>query len=136
MNCKLINMKVFLGGTINGSKWRDDVISRLEIDYFNPVVEQWDDEARLNEVREKKSCDYLLFAITPLMVGVFSIAEVVDLSNKVPQKTILCILDEDEGAVWSDCQKKSLIEVKKLVGANGAHVFENLDDVVDFLNKK
>ena len=30
-----IIMKVFLGGTCNGSKWRDEIIKLLEIDYFN-----------------------------------------------------------------------------------------------------
>ena len=34
-------MKVFLGGTCNESKWRDDLIKLLKIDYFNPVVKDW-----------------------------------------------------------------------------------------------
>lgn len=127
-------MKVFLGGTINGSKWRDEVIPNLNIDYFNPLVEDWNDEARLREMHEKNTCDYLLFVVTPLMAGVFSIAEAVDLSNKCPQKTIFCILDEDCGEVWSDCQKTSLIEVERLIRANGAHVFSSLDEIVEFLN--
>ncbi len=32
-------MKVFLGGTVSDSKWRDYLIPKLEIEYFNPVVE-------------------------------------------------------------------------------------------------
>ena len=36
-----------------------------------------------------------MFVITPLMSGVYSIAEVVDASNKNPKKTILCVLDDD-----------------------------------------
>lgn len=127
-------MKVFLGGTINESKWRDTLIPKLKIDYFNPVVDIWDDEARLREKHEKEICDYLLFVITPLMDGVFSIAEVVDLSNKYPEKTILCVLDNDEGNVWSDFQKTSLNQLKKLVQVNGAMVFDNLDEVAEYLN--
>lgn len=38
-------MKVFLGGTVNGSKWRTIVKEQLNIDYFDPVVEDWTDAA-------------------------------------------------------------------------------------------
>ena len=34
-------MKVFLGGTCNGSRWRNELIPLLECEYFNPVVEDW-----------------------------------------------------------------------------------------------
>ena len=37
-------MKVFLGGTCNNSKWRDKLIPMLNIDYFNPVVDDWTEE--------------------------------------------------------------------------------------------
>ena len=68
------------------------------------------------------------------MKGVFSIAEVVDASNKSPEKTIFCILDEDDGHVWSKIQLKSLKAVEKLVRANGAMVFDSLGEITDFLN--
>lgn len=32
------NKRVFLGGTCNESTWRDELIKKLKIDYFNPVV--------------------------------------------------------------------------------------------------
>jgi hypothetical protein len=127
-------MKVFLGGTINGSRWRDELIPNLKIDYFNPVVDDWNEEAQLNEEREKASSDFLLFVITPFMDGVFSIAEVVDASNKIPDRTILCVLDRDEDRTWGRHDRKSLDAVCRLVKSNGAHVFENLDEVASFLN--
>ena len=34
-------MKVFLGGTCNGSDWREKVIEKLDIDYFNPITAHW-----------------------------------------------------------------------------------------------
>ena len=37
---------VFLGGTCNNSTWRDKLIPLLKIDYFNPVVEDWTEEAQ------------------------------------------------------------------------------------------
>ena len=47
------NKKVFLGGTCNKSKWRDELIDLLKIDYFNPVVDDWNEEA---QKEEKKHC--------------------------------------------------------------------------------
>lgn len=38
------NKKVFLGGTVNGSDWRDKLIKILDIDYFNPVVDDWTED--------------------------------------------------------------------------------------------
>ena len=127
-------MKVFLGGTINGSLWRDEVIGKITMDYFNPVVDEWSEQDVLNEEREKEICDWLLFVITPLMAGVYSIAEAVDASNKCPEKTIFCVLDEDGGSTWSECQVKSLNQVKKMIRGNGAVVLDGLDDVIRFLN--
>lgn len=128
-------MKVFLGGTINGSRWRDELISKLEIDYFNPVVDEWDEDAQLREEREKESSDFLLFVITPFMKSVFSIAEAVDASNKTPEKTIFCVLDVDEDRTWGEFERKSLGAVEKLVKSNGANVFNSLDEIASFLNR-
>ena len=69
-------MKVFLGGTCNESAWREELIPMLKIDYFNPVVDDWNEEAYKNELRERKICDLCLYTITPEMAGVYSIAEV------------------------------------------------------------
>lgn len=129
-------MKVFLGGTVNGSKWRDDIIPLLKIDYFNPVVDVWDDEALINEEEAKKTSDYFLFVITPKMNGFYSIAEVVDSSNKKPENTILCILKSDDGDEWTPHQLKSISQMEKMLRANGAVVFDSLDEVVEFLNSK
>lgn len=37
--------RVFLGGTCNGSMWRDKLIKDLKCDFFNPVVDDWTEEA-------------------------------------------------------------------------------------------
>ena len=125
-------MKVFLGGTINGSKWREDVIDKITIDYFNPVVDDWDENDVSREEHEKEVCDYLLFVITPLMSGFYSIAEAVDASNKCPEKTIFCVLDKDGGRTWSEFQVKSLSQVKRIIRNNGAVVLDGLDEVIRF----
>ncbi len=127
-------MKVFLGGTCNGSTWREKLIPNLKIDYFNPLVSDWNKEAQLNEITEKNRSDFLLFVITPLMTGCYAIAEVVDASNKKPKKTILCVLDED-GKKWTTSQRDSLSAVEDLVYSNGAYVFNTLEDTTSFLNQ-
>ena len=129
-------MKVFLGGTCNNSNWRDKLLKNLKMEYFNPVVENWNEEAQERELLEKIFCDYKLFTITPKMTGVYSIAEVVDLSNKYPEKTILVILDQDDNEIFSEGQMKSLNAVAKLVSDNGATVFYDLYSCCRFLNEK
>ena len=61
MNSKLSNLygidftnktkikKVFLCRTCNESTWRDDLIKKLTIDYFNPVVDDWTPECMEEE---------------------------------------------------------------------------------------
>ena len=125
-------MKVFLGGTCNGYDWRKDLIPLLNCDYYNPVVENWSEEDRLREVEERKISDYTLYVITSDMQGVYSIAEVVDDSNKRPEGTLFCVLTQgfDEPAT------KSLNATMNLVKENGATTFTNLADVAKFLNDK
>lgn len=128
--------KVFLGGTCNGSIWREHLIEILDIDYFNPVVEDWTEECMVEEIRQRENCDYCLYTITPKMTGVFSIAEVVDDSNKRPEKTIFCLMAyELDGSTYPTHQLKSLEQVGKMVEENGGKFFRNLQEVADFLNK-
>ena len=130
-------MKVFLGGTCNGSLWREDLIPLLQIDYFNPVVEDWTPECQAQEIAERESADFVLYTITPAMTGVDSIAEVVDDSNKRPSKTVFCVLAEDARAVepFSAAQKKSLDAVARMVVKNGGYATTSLLDVARFLHE-
>ena len=127
--------KVFLGGTCNDSTWRDSLIELLKIDYFNPVVDDWTEECYQEELKQRKVCDYLLYVITPKMTGVYSIAEVIDDSNKQPKKTILCVLDKDDKR-FDEGQSKSLAAVAKMASSNGATVFTTLTEVATYLNKQ
>ena len=127
--------KVFLGGTCNESKWRDELIPMLKIDYFNPVVDDWNDEAMAEEERQKKECDFNLFVITPKMTGVYAIAEAVQFSMTRPRSTIFCVLDEDDGLEFTKGQAMSLDAVHKLVIGNHAKAFDNLVCVAEHLNQ-
>ena len=88
------------------------------------------------EINEKKNCDYCLYVITPKMTGAYAIAEVTDDSNKRPNQTILCVLDEDDGEKWTDSQKKSLESIKQLIQSNGVCVFDSLNETSVYLNNK
>ena len=77
-------MRVFLGGTCSGYKWRNDLIPMIKCDYYNPIVKNWSEKVRLWEVYEREHDVLILYVITSGLKGVYSIAEVVDDSNKRP----------------------------------------------------
>lgn len=130
------NKRVFLGGTCPGWNWRKELISMLKINYFNPVVKVWNDQAKKNELYERQNCDFCLYVITPYMKGVYSIAEVIDDSNKHPEKTIFCFVEEEYGRKFGDKEKNSLNEVGKMVQRNGGKYFTSLEDVAEYMNNK
>lgn len=129
-------MKVFLGGTCNGSKWRDILSPKLNIDFFNPVVDNWTEEDYEKELIERENCDLCLYVITPKMKGVYSIAEVIDDSNKRPNKTIFCFVNKEGENEFDKEQLKSLDKVGVMVSNNGGKYLKSLNEVVKFLNKQ
>lgn len=147
-----MSKKVFLGGTCNESDWRDRLIPMLKINYFNPVVDDWDEKAYQRELKEREECDFCLYTITPRMTGVYSIAEVVDDSNKRPKKTIFCVLPYDSSdykikkengktikkysEFFNTSQLKSLGRVGDMVERNGGKVFGSLEQVASYLNSQ
>jgi len=122
--------RVFLGGTCNHSTWREELIPMLLIDYYNPVVAEWTPECLEEEIKQRKVCDWVLYTITSEMIGVYSIAELVDDSNKRPEKTVFCLLRKG----FTDKQLKSLAAVTDMIRQNGAKAFESLNDTADYLN--
>jgi len=130
------NPNVFLGGTCNDSTWRERLIKDLKVPYFNPVVDDWDEAAQKKEREERETAKFVLYVITPLMKGVYSIAEVTDDSNKRPESTLFCVLEKDDDKEFEKPEMKSLTQVKELVKKNGAKVFDNLSDIATFLNNQ
>lgn len=122
--------KVFLGGTCNNSTWRDIIIPKLKIDYFNPVVDNWNDECIAEEIKQRKECDFVLYVLTSEMKDFYSIAEVVDDSHKIPGKLIFCYLNDG----FNKEQIKKLELISNMVKENGATVLYSLDQIVDYLN--
>ena len=101
---------------------------------FNPVVDDWTPDCMAEEIKQRDECDFCLYVITPKMTGVYSIAEVVDDSNKRPKKTIFCILPIDDGLSFNDGQLRSLNQVGKMVKSNGGNWLGDLLTVAEFLN--
>ncbi len=131
-----MNGKVFLGGTCNGSLWRDEFVKFLKVGWFNPVVDNWTEEDYLRELEERENCSICLYALTPKMSGIYSVAELVDDSNKRPGKTVFLIIDTDGGESFDEVMKKSLGALEKMVRINGGKVFSDFRKCAEFINKK
>ena len=127
-------MKVFLGGTCNGSTWRDELILMLNMDYFNPVVKDWTMACQAEEVKQREECDYCLYVITPKMTGVYSIAEAVDDSVKRGYKTIFCYLMQDGEATFTEAQRKSIHQTARMIRENGAYSCASLVEIAELLS--
>lgn len=125
---------VFLGGTCASSTWREELLSKLKpsVETFNPVVANWTPECQVIEEQARAESRFVLFVITKEMTGVFSIAEVVDCSNKCPERTLFCFIPEG----FENHTTKSLKATAKMVAGNGAKVFENLEEIAEFLNEQ
>jgi hypothetical protein len=127
-------MKVFLGGTVNGSNWRDSVKEELTIDYFDPVVKEWDDAAYQRELSERRYCNYVLYVLTPKFTGYYAIAEVTDDSYHRPDRTIYCYLPKDGNDKFSDEEIVEFENLGKVVTDNGGTWLKTLDEIIVFLN--
>lgn len=111
--------RFFLGGTTAGTGWRDEIIPELKsrgLNYFDPRVPDWTEEARKKEEEEKEKCDTMLFLITPEMKGVFSVAEVINSSWEVVSSgngfVYFGILDNGE---WDEPRWRSLQATLEMV---------------------
>jgi len=125
------SMILFLGGTCNDSKWRDELIPKLDdlgIEYFNPVVDDWTPDCieKENAVKARNDC-VELYVITSAMTGVYSIAEAVDAAWR-KKRSIFCInpIGFDHGQV------RSLLAVSRLIEGIGGTVArpDNLSNTI------
>lgn len=128
-------MKVFLGGTCSGWKWRNELQPLLKCDFYNPIVKNWSEKDRLREVRERETADYVLYGITNGIKGVYSIAEVVDDSNKRPEKTLFLNLYKEDDRQFTKQMNHSLKAVENLLKENGVKCFDTIESVAEFLNR-
>ena len=96
---------IFLGGTCNGDDWREEFIdtwknkvkdheSLKDVELFNPVVDNWDEEAQKKENEVKDKAFVNLFVITPKMHGSFSIAEAIECCHSSSAKVVFAVYDK------------------------------------------
>lgn len=131
-------LKIFLGGTCSNSTWREELLNKLnqeKIDAYNPIVKEWTKERQIIEDYHRETDDICLYVITPEMKGFYSFVEVVDDSNKRPEKTILCVLEKANGKTYEEHIKKCVIKTMQLVKDNGVKVFDNLNELSTYLNE-
>lgn len=134
-----MSKRVFLGGTCNESTWRNRMMIYLYnegLEYFNPVVDDWTEDCMAEEIRQRKLCNFCLYTITPKMTGVYSIAEVVDDSNKRPKRTVLVLLRDDGKEKFTIGQWKSLLAVAEMAKRNGGQVFVHLKTAAEWLGEQ
>lgn len=129
---------VFLGGTCNGSLWREALLEGLLVSTFNPVVENWDEAAKAREDEAKYNAETMLYVITPKQKGFYSIAELTH-DSLSKRNTIVAFIDDPDGTTWDEHQVKSNTAIAELVGANklgGPKVFYRLDELRDYMNNE
>ena len=131
---------LFLGGTCGNSKWRDELIPLLDekgITYFNPVTEEWNDEAKKREDDAKKNSRYLLFVITDPKakdgehISPYSLVEASVCVCRYPNRTIVCFLaTEDMPKHLKSALKKIQQDLKEL---EGAKICSSLEGIFQWL---
>lgn len=105
-----------------------------KIDAFNPVVPNLTPMFQKEEDFHRESDDICLYVITLEGVGFYNFVEVIDDSNKIPERTVLCVLESANGKVFEGLIKKCALKTMKLVSDNGVVVFDNLKDLASYLN--
>jgi hypothetical protein len=138
---QLMNDKfVFLGGTVNGSKWREQLINLLTVSYFNPVVSDWTEEHARRENQAKTIADINLYVITPKQHGFYTLVEMAmtacESRNDPDMKVIVVFLSDDNGEVFTEHQEASNMQIRELLMKNPeVSIFDNLETTADFINK-
>lgn len=91
---------VFLGGTVAGNGWRKKFIRELAAlgvpyaELFNPVVEEWTEEAQAAEELAKKKATHMMFYLgAPMQDGnplsTYSMIEATMALYDMPEKTVV-----------------------------------------------
>lgn len=128
---------VFLGGTANGSSWRDKLIPLLQVPYFNPIVENWTIDDRAREDQAKQAAELLLYVFTPRQQGFYAIVEAVVDALRSNKKVVITFLDDGEGLKWDSHQVDSLAAIENLLqqpGNGEASFMHSLEGAASFIN--
>lgn len=125
---------VFLGGTCDGSTWRDELIPLLTVDYFNPVARDWDQDGQAIEGKAKSlDCDIHLYVITSDKIDTLSIAEVIESVMTHGKAVIFHIIPKG----LNEGQLKPLYSVVNMVKKHGglAYVDDGIHRAARVINQ-
>jgi hypothetical protein len=127
---------VFLGGTCNESKWRAHLITLLDVEYFNPVTEDWNDATIEREEEAKKKAKALLYIITPKQTGFYSFVEMTLSACLATNKDVIIgFIEEDDTDLFSESQKRSINAIIKLLEDNTDIIhLDTLESIANHLN--
>ncbi len=104
--------KIFLGGTIGTDNWRGDLeklLKKENINFFDPVISDWDlSRIDIEEKEKDEKCDFLLYVITNEMKGAYSLAEAVDSAYKSKEGTDKKVLLYVDSTGFTETEIKSL----------------------------
>ena len=126
------NLKVYLDGTAGKSTWREEFAGKLGefVDVYDIAkLDQTDDK----NTKQKNNDEVILYTVTPEENISKNLFEMGKLVGTMPDKTILCILNGENGFVFNREQYDALSEVVNEVNGK-MPVFYNLDELSNFLN--
>lgn len=134
------NKFVFLGGTTANDTWRVKLISMLTpaINYFNPVVSNYDDVAKVNEDHAKEQATHMVYVITPNMKSFYSIAEMTEDAVLKKRPVIICFLDAHSPAKigFTEDQLRGFSLVMQLLSKYPTvKISHSLEDIANILNE-
>ena len=130
-------LTIFLGGTCGNSTWRiklQKMLNASYIDAFDPIVENWTPECQENEDYHKAHDDINLFVITPETKSQYSLFEIGVEAVKNPKRTVVCILDNENGTAFETQQLSAFKKMTKDLKALGVEVYDNHDSLAFDLN--
>lgn len=130
---------VFLGGTCNGSMWRELFIPQLTVPYFNPIKPIWTEADRERENQVKAVAPVAVYVITPRQIGFYSFIEMMDAvfqASALKQQVGIFFLTLDNEVCWSDKQIASVNASIALIKTYpDANVFNSLEELAAWVNR-
>jgi hypothetical protein len=122
------NITVGLFGTCDNIRWRDKfmmVFDRINLNYFNPMVDDWHPGLVDDENRHLKEDEIILFPVLAESLGTGSLGEigfsVLNAVRNIQNDRVLIVLidqecnpikEHDEAAIKQSCNARKLVRSK------------------------
>lgn len=128
---------VFMGGTCAGPKWRERLCGQVSQSFrwFNPVVDEWSEEAKEAELAVRAEADVMLYAITPYQEGCYSFLEMTEDAIRSEKPVVIAFLPSFEDKAFSEQQWSSIVSAKRLLERNNATVLLSMEELIDWFNR-